>query len=149
MAKEIQVRSKSLAESFVCDFPWAAISISSSEQFAKLNDNNRVSLLQLHFWDISTYTIGSKIFDKNHARHIIDFVEENWQKIDNLMIHCEAGQSRSPAVAAAIAHIKLGKGSENIWFKEKPQLNRYVFNTILTEYYGIGMAEMSAKAFGL
>ena len=46
------------------------------------------------------------MFNGELARQILEFVDRVWDEIEVLMIHCEAGISRSPAVAAAIAKLK-------------------------------------------
>jgi hypothetical protein len=147
----IQVRSRTLAKEFLSDTAWAAISVSTEMgDFPDLQVQNRVGLLRLQFWDISTPSQqmieaeDPKLFSKENARSILDFVDAHY--IDTLLVHCEAGKSRSPAIAAAVAHIKLGEGAEKVWF-DNYNLNRFVYNVILAEHYGMSAAEMAAQAF--
>jgi predicted protein tyrosine phosphatase len=133
---KIIVRSKQAAENSVCDVPWAAISISSDEgRWAKLSEENRVGLLQLQFHDLDRCYSGYTIFGEEQARQIIDFAQSVWDKIDVLLVHCEAGVSRSPATAAALSVIFKGPGSDQEFFKNyRP--NMLVYRTILNTFHG-------------
>lgn len=138
---EIEVLNKYAAEKFSSDKPWAAISVSTtSEQWAEIGKENRVDLLQLEFWDIDRQLeeFGIKpgtdehkraiLFDEDFANRVWDFVFEVKDKVEVLMIHCEAGVARSPAIAAAIE--KVFTGSDDKWFKSKVP-NRLVFREML------------------
>lgn len=135
---DIQVRSRPDAKKFFCDLPWAAISISTDpSNFPELQTENRVGLLRLSFWDSDGYTISYEeteyLFNKNYADQIIDFVDEMFPKIETLLVHCEMGVSRSPAIAAAISNHFWGKNAESIYFK-KHTPNMFVYRTILHAY---------------
>lgn len=151
--KNIVVVPKSEAKRFVCDKPWAAISISTEAgDFAELNAHNRVGLLRLRFWDSMNPTQRQieaedpNLFSPEQAEWILLFTQDVWPKIDTLLVHCEAGRSRSPAVAAAICHVMYGAGAEKEWFI-KYNLNRFVYSRILEKHYGMSAAEMAALAF--
>lgn len=135
----IEVCSRRKAAEFTSDRPWAAISISTyRDEFAKLNSCQRVGLLQLAFADIDTHrAVFSEVdegdatqalFGVVEANQILDFVNEHWDNIDTLLVHCEAGVSRSPATAAAISKIKFGK--DDVWFKNYIP-NRRVYRVLL------------------
>lgn len=51
--KHFEVRSARNTEFFRSDRPWAAISISSRDEFPDLSEENRVGLLRLVFEDIT------------------------------------------------------------------------------------------------
>ena len=102
--KLFDVRSCRNAEFFRCGRPWAAISISTLGDFPVLSYDNRVGLLRLVFSD--TLDPGTpNAFTQSLAVEILDFVEQMWDEADVFLIHCEAGLSRSPAVAAALSRI--------------------------------------------
>ena len=109
--------------------------------FPTLSETNRVDLLRLNFWDIANPSQkmveveDPKLFNKDQADQIISFVNRNWDKINVLMVHCEAGLSRSPAIAAAITYFKIGK-DETQWYFHKYMPNGFVYKTILEHYYG-------------
>ena len=128
--REIVVLSCIEAEDYCCDARWACISIASTEEdFSPIRKRRRKGLLQLAFADIDKPLPGFIHFEDDHAHDILDFVTHYWKRVDTLMVHCHAGLSRSPAVAAAIARLKWGDGSE---FFEEPYLpNELVYRTIL------------------
>jgi predicted protein tyrosine phosphatase len=60
----------------------------------------------------------------------LDFVKQTWDGIEVLLVHCEEGNSRSPAVAAAISRIYLE--DDRMYFL--PHMywpNRHVYNVLL------------------
>ena len=135
---EIIVLSKNVAKTFRCDQPFAVISIATRPiDFIELHTENAVGVLQLAFLD--TPHLVENCFSKEQAQAILDFVDWCGDRIEVLMIHCEAGISRSPGVAAAIAHIKGGPGSEQRFFEGDFWPNHLVYRTILEEKYGKGV----------
>jgi len=137
--KEIVVLPKREAAGFSSDRPWAAISIVTQPYSnPQLQELNRVDALYLHFADVArpdpSWVPQGLIFDQSIAGDILDFVEQVWDKIDVLMVHCEMGISRSPATAAAIAHCYHGPETENLFFNNYTP-NTHVYKTILQEYY--------------
>lgn len=128
---KIHVLPKSLAKEFKCDEPWVAISIATIvDDWPELPTTKRVDLLQIYFPDLDTpddLFDKSMLFNEMHARQILDFVKMHKDK--TFLIHCEAGRSRSPAVAAAIS--KLVMNDDMIWFKNYTP-NRWVYRVIMT-----------------
>jgi len=127
---------RSGARNFTWDKPWACISICTEKgDWPKVNKVQQFGLLQLHFADVDHPSfeerierLGLQFFSEDHANEILDFVNLHWDNVELFFIHCEAGQSRSPAVAAAIMKIKGFDDSE--WFKTK-RPNAHVYRTIL------------------
>jgi hypothetical protein len=64
-------------------------------------------LLQLAFADTADPDRADS-FTASQAVEILDFVERVWDRMEVLLIHCEAGMSRSPGVAAALSRIHYG-----------------------------------------
>ena len=109
--KEIVVESFVGATYFKSAVPWACISIASGEdEWPTINEVNRIGWLQLAFADtrVPDPLCPVTVFDDNHADRILDFVDNVWDRIELLFVHCEAGTSRSPAVAAAISRMHYG-----------------------------------------
>ncbi len=129
MAREIVVLNRINAEEFDCPYDWACISIANTErEFAEIGDANRMSLLQLAFADITRQMADYVLFHDDQAHDILDFVTHYWDHIHTLMVHCDAGISRSSAVAAAIARLKWQDESQ---FLESPfEPNPLVYRTI-------------------
>jgi predicted protein tyrosine phosphatase len=112
--KHFEVRSVYNAALFQCDRPWAAISITTNGDFPTLSEENRLGLLQLAFADTADPDRDDS-FTPARARNILDFVDQMWEQIDVLLIHCEAGLSRSPGVAAALSRIYYN--DDGPWFE--------------------------------
>lgn len=116
MGPQLVVCSRITATDFKCDEPWACISISNSVgDWPDIDDDCRVDILQLVFVDV-VFSVSQdfdySVFSERTALEILDFVEELWWEIEVLMIHCDAGISRSSAVAAAISKLYLDDDSE-------------------------------------
>ncbi|MBL7044232.1 MAG: hypothetical protein ISR77_36725 [Pirellulaceae bacterium] len=135
--KHFEVRSAYNAELFRCDRPWAAISITTVGDFPALSEENREGLLQLVFADTADPSRADS-FTSSHAAELLDFVEEMWDRVEVLLIHCEAGLSRSPGVAAALSRIYYG--DDGPWFE-------YDFpNTLVYQLLVDGHKRRSARA---
>lgn len=116
---EITVLCRRLAKEFTSDVPWAAISVSTyQDEFPKLNLCQRVGLLQLCFADIDELDRWAEDgFDRDpeltpfsyrQAQEVWCFMASVKGKAQRLLVHCEAGVSRSPAIAAAISECLFG-----------------------------------------
>mgnify|MGYP001306606723 CR=1 FL=1 len=137
MNRRIVVMGCIEAEDFECNVPWACISIATTEDdFVKIHRRRRCGLLQIAFADMTQQLPGLILFNSEHAHDILDFVTLQWPQIKLLMIHCEQGLSRSPAVAAAIARLKTGKGRR--FFQEPYLPNGYVYRQLLEVAAGRG-----------
>ncbi len=84
-------------------------------------------VLTLYFDDIEREVDGAVLFSDEMAQEIIKFIRTYNNKVDTLLLHCYAGQSRSRAVGA-FAFKMLG-GDNSAWF-EKYSLNHYVYNVL-------------------
>jgi predicted protein tyrosine phosphatase len=124
------------AEVFKCDVPWAAISITCYKKtFPTLSEENRVGLLQLDFDDVNVKREGS--FTQDHAVKILEFAKEIIPQIETLLVHCHAGVSRSPAVAASLYKL-LTNASDSHYFRTYVP-NTLVYNTILETANNLGI----------
>lgn len=68
--------------------------------------------------------------DEDDAVAIVDAFEKYWGTVDQIIVHCDAGYSRSPAVAAAIAKA-MGKSDEVYFSSGEYCPNRHVYRTLL------------------
>lgn len=91
-----------------------------------------VAVLELAFHDAEP-TVGFKpskpltyMTDKD-AEAVWRFVREHESRYSAIVVHCEQGMSRSPAVAAGLAE-GLGLHSDKFWRDYQP--NHYVCNMI-------------------
>lgn len=126
---ELTVRNRVEAEQFVWEAPWACISIANTEGvFADIQRENRIGLLQLAFADITVPTPGYILFHDSHAHDILDFAGEVWGRASVLIVHCDAGISRSSAVAAALSRLRLATDGE--FFDPPYDPNPFVYRTL-------------------
>ena len=71
------------------------------------------------------------MFDSAFAKEIKVFVELNKDKVDFFLIHCDAGVSRSRAVAAALSFVFNGDDMEHF---KKGIPNPTIYKMLLAEY---------------
>ncbi len=81
-----------------------------------------------------TDAINIKSFDDKDAKNIVDFVEAFKNEVDLIVVHCEAGISRSSATAGALSLILNGSDKE---FFKGYHPNMLVYRKILNMYKGI------------
>jgi predicted protein tyrosine phosphatase len=114
--------------------PHIIISITSApDDLAQLRANDQcLGILRLSFIDADERAppiFGGELFSRNQAIQIWSFVERHRGDVRRIVVHCDAGISRSPAVAAALARVLNGNGDE---FFSGPYLpNRLVYRLLL------------------
>lgn len=126
------------------DRPHIVISISDPETTPpNLPDNeNRLGLLRLQFYDLD-HTKGlsqllrervkDSLFTEGQAKQVLRFFREFYPtKAQVVIVNCEAGISRSAAIAAALC--KIGVGHDHLYFR-KYIPNRRVYSYILSEHF--------------
>lgn len=72
----------------------------------------------------------ASVFTREHAARIADFVLPWIDQVEAVLVQCDAGMSRSPAVAAAID--KAVNGDDAYWFK-RYHPNSRVYSILLEE----------------
>ena len=73
--------------------------------------NNVVGICCVNFFDLdNTYPIKEGLMKYKDAKKIAEFVSQNKDKI--IIVHCDAGQSRSAGIAAAISRYYNNYDSE-------------------------------------
>lgn len=75
-----------------------------------------------------TLPSGVRLMSVDDAVAIWDFVNRHRDDVGAVVVHCEQGMSRSPAVAAAVAR---GWGLDESRFWKRHQPNRYVYDLML------------------
>jgi predicted protein tyrosine phosphatase len=107
--KRIQVLSRRLAERHDPEERFVLISITDPPPFggpAKIQQRwGLQDILRLEFYDFGEEVPCERPgwMSDEHARQIWSFVQKWQDQVDLLVIHCEAGASRSPSVAFSIA----------------------------------------------
>jgi len=69
-----------------------------------------------------------KLMTETQAKEIWDFVRRHDKQVETVVVHCEQGASRSPAVAAALCR---GFGSDDSRFFRRYRPNSYVYLLML------------------
>lgn len=108
------------------------ISITETNDFLpRFKDNpNRLGILRLHFHDVDSPRPGSIHFTRSMARQVADFVNKHKRSLlEEVIIHCTAGLSRSPGLAAALARGMFGQDDQRYFDQYYP--NRLVYRTML------------------
>lgn len=73
--------------------------------------NNVIDICPVQFFDLdNTYPIKKGLMEYKDAKKIVDFVSYYKDKI--IIVHCDAGQSRSAGVAAALSKYYNNDDSE-------------------------------------
>lgn len=88
-------------------------------------------VLTLKFDDVYKKVKNTTPFNKEMANQIIDFLDEYDGKVDTLLIHCYAGESRSRAVGA---FAKYFIGEDNAELIEFGSPNLFVYELLMKEY---------------
>lgn len=112
MLKRIIVKGRWGAGAFRCDKPHAIISITDNEhEIAELHLSEEcLGFVRLGFYDLESDLGPWKAMSLEQGRKIKALIDSLCSDVETLMIHCEAGASRSPSVAMAIAdQLKLGR----------------------------------------
>lgn len=117
------------------DVPHVVISITSTQgDVARIPTSPLLrGVLRLSFADIEepekdTFLV---LFDEAHARAIHQFVMAHRASAERILVHCDAGVSRSPAVAAAITRA-LGGDDADFFSRYRP--NRRVYRGVLAAF---------------
>jgi predicted protein tyrosine phosphatase len=89
-----------------------------------------LGVLQLRFHDAEPTSAMSlppeiRLMTEKQADQIAKFVTEHKDDIGTILVHCEQGMSRSPAVAAAIC---AGLGDDNTEILNTYQPNQFVYD---------------------
>ncbi len=112
------------------EVPHVIISITSGvDDVARLRETKMcLGILRLVFPDVeepSEQHPEAQLFSRDHATQIWRFVLQHRPLIERIVIHCDAGKSRSPAVAAAIASAFDGDPSEYMGGRYSPNMRVY------------------------
>ncbi|MEZ4253826.1 MAG: hypothetical protein R3B99_36945, partial [Polyangiales bacterium] len=96
---------------------------------------SRVAVLRLVFPDADVAVAGlskDALFSSDHADRVWDFLDAHRDAITCVVLHCDAGMSRSPGVAAAIARVEHG---DDTFFFRRYHPNMRVYRTLLERHH--------------
>ena len=111
------------------------ISITSAddEEIRLPNNVNRLSELFLKFDDVQDIDNRYIYFDRSMAKDILDFVENYCDKVSLIIVQCQAGLSRSVAIASALSKI-MNYIDDSVYTKGIP--NMFVYISLLDYFFG-------------
>lgn len=144
---QIKVFNREKIEKFETDMPHIVISVHDPDlQKVNLPNNpNRIAELYLAFHDFDTQHLNNtdkkkyKLFTPDDAKSILTMVKLTLPYINTILINCEAGISRSSAIAASLS-IVLGIPDTCYFDLKGPYLpNRLVYQTMLDTALEMGM----------
>ncbi len=99
-----------------------------------IDSPHRLGVLRLAFHDVAASRSergGQTPMTPAHAREIRRFVEEHLERLELIVVHCDAGVSRSPAVAAALWRWLEGtRGPFFETFRPNPHVYRTVMDAL-------------------
>jgi predicted protein tyrosine phosphatase len=115
--------------------PYVMISISCVNDAATIPHREHCKdILRLEFDDVDRPIEGMNVslFNKEHANKILDFFEKWENKVAWMIVHCDAGLSRSPAVAAALTRVQH-RFDYDFWKRYLP--NSRVYSILLNTHF--------------
>jgi len=106
MTPEFVVLSRDDAERYEPHGTEISISISDPDAPPARISSRFAAVLRLNFNDVTERGEPSDIlFAEDHAREITDFLDA-WPNAERVMVHCNAGVSRSPGVALGLCDVR-------------------------------------------
>jgi predicted protein tyrosine phosphatase len=107
MPPEFVILSRASAESYEPTGGEVCISICNPDAAPVRLSSAFRDVLRLAFTDIASASPQpfDVLFSHEHAREILEFLER-CPDVERIVVHCVAGQSRSPAVAMAICELQ-------------------------------------------
>ncbi len=106
LVPELVVLSREEAERYEPRGREICISISDPDATPARVSSRFAAVLRLNFNDVTERGEPSDIlFAEDHAREIREFVD-SWPNAERVMVHCNAGVSRSPGVALGLCELR-------------------------------------------
>ena len=98
-----------------------------------------IAILPLVFDDVRNPQSDEKdvvVFSRFHARKIKRFVEKHRGRFKDVMVHCDAGASRSCATGAALGDHYGFEYEREIWSRHEDGPNMHVYETLVNVLRG-------------
>lgn len=116
---KVFVANRQMIRELNLPIPYLVISVKDPHaKFVEMaRDPNRIAALRLECYDLCSPLKGWQGFTDSHAREIWRVVDKVLPDIDAIVCQCEAGISRSSAIAAALEKHLNGEGSERYYFE--------------------------------
>lgn len=128
--------------------PYLMISINDAHALPNMfkRDPYMMGLCILHFDDVDT---GKNAMSNRDARTILDYVNTYVNKVEEIIVHCGAGVSRSAGVCAALMKV-LTDDDTAIFNSSQYKPNMGCYRKVLNAYFGLpsfGSAPMVAQKY--
>jgi predicted protein tyrosine phosphatase len=140
MTRIIVASRKQMEATISLDVSHVVISITDPDKpLARIRSQPK-DILRLQFYDVDEPHDAYYPIDVSDAKRIVAFVGKWWDLADYLIVHCEAGISRSAGVAAAISKAMLG--TDGIFFDSRAyNPNMTCYSYVLKEFYNYNNKE--------
>lgn len=141
MVFNVYSRTKAKSESYKLKIPTVVISITDPDKdlncFA--HNTNLVAVCRVQFHDTEPDILlkNEILMTASDAAKIRRFVDAYKDKVEQIIVHCEAGISRSAGVMAAIQKYLIGN-DDQIFNNRRFCPNMYVYNLMIKEFFGSG-----------
>jgi len=127
-----RINAKTLSFKKIPDCIIISINTNGIKNFFAKNENIK-DILFLTFDDVEVDSKTEKCMTEVQAKEVVNFINK-WDNIDNIIVHCDAGISRSSGVGAAILKAKNGDDSE-IFDNGKFCPNMKCFRLVLEAFF--------------
>ena len=125
---DVIVIPKNKLKDYVTDKNYIIISTTTDDTPAVVNVSED-KVIRFTFEDIGRGDNG-RVFSKDDAIAIKNFVSSRLDNLEQIVCSCDAGLSRSPAMAAAISYW-LNGSDKAIWDNPRYTPNSHVYTTLL------------------
>lgn len=92
---------------------------------------NDIYPMNIPEWKVKELFGEPILFSQEMADSICDFVEKHKDNVSTIIVHCEAGHSRSPAIAAALCQYFDDVVESQFFDQSRYRLNMLVYSTLL------------------
>ena len=124
------------AESFTSNKPYMVISITEPGVRANIPDSDQLmAICRVQFHDIDKNMEGCEKITIEQAKQIAQIVKLTYEQVECIVVHCEAGVSRSAGVSMAITDWMLHNNID-VNEGEYPFANRLVYRAVYKALMG-------------
>ena len=138
MQYKILSRSAAKKASYKLDRRTIIISITDPDKDSVIfhQSENLVAVCRVSFDDIDHVSHDYEVLMSDEdAKKIKIFIDRYQDRVEQIIVHCEAGQSRSAGVMAAIK-LWLENDKFSVWDDPKYTPNRHCYRTMCNEIFG-------------
>lgn len=145
---KIKVFSEAAVQHFKTEEKHIGVSFQDPNyDFVKLPEqSSRLAWIGFHCYDLDDdcgqFPYSRFLFEREHAKELLTFINTWKDKVDLIVIQCVAGVSRSMGAAAALG--KILNGDDTQFFKEGCP-NMRIYRMLLEEQFGPTFKDYNTK----